>query len=257
MGNSCQSCISDRHTVTTPPHGREGSSPDQHFPTDLPIPTTSSPALSHHEGSSLPPQPPINSLPSSPLSIDSINLRIQKVDPADQIEPLISFVDYHLQRIKGSSQEASSSSSHLTSVASNTTLAAQFMDFISTEAENLQKTDIAKEMGGLALEGLKKVGEAHWVFLGLSVVASALERCVTVRSNVSECIDLLQAIVFLAKDLKVFRERMPDERERLCGAVQMIVEGAIMCSDYISKDDSPGIGSQQQHKTNLERPMKV
>jgi hypothetical protein len=99
--------------------------------------------------------------------------------------------------------------------------------------------DIAKEMGSLALEGLKKVGEAHWVFLGLSVVASALGRCVTVTTNVLECIELLQAIVDLAKDLKRFRETMPDERERLRRAVQVTVEGAIMCSDYILKGRLP------------------
>ncbi|XP_059068926.1 disease resistance protein TAO1-like [Cryptomeria japonica] len=216
MGNACQFCTS-HPSVMSPPHD-EGSS----LPSPPPI-IPSSPL-------------PISTTFSPPLSIDSLIQSIKQVNPTDEIDSLLNFIEDRLRRIKGTPEKASTSSSLLDSVTSTTTLAAKVVDTITTEAEKLASMDIAKEMGSLALSGLKMVGEAHWILLGLSVAACALERCVTVTSNVSDCIDLLQAIAFLAKDLKQFKEAMPGESKRLCQAVQMIVEGAVMCCDYINKE---------------------
>ncbi|KAH9312904.1 hypothetical protein KI387_027939, partial [Taxus chinensis] len=74
-----------------------------------------------------------------------------------------------------------------------------------------------------------------WIFVGLSVVAFALETCVKARSNVSECIELLEEIVLLAKDLNEFKRAMPAESEKLLKAIHVIVEGSVMCCDYIQK----------------------
>ncbi|XP_059069009.1 uncharacterized protein LOC131053404 [Cryptomeria japonica] len=218
MGNACQCCAS-RPSVLSPPHD-EGSSLPSPPPQPLIIPSSPLPILTTS---------------SPPLSIDSLIQSIKQVNPTDEIDSLLNFIEDRLRRIKDTPEKASTSSSLLDSVTSTTTLAAKVVDTITTEAEKLASTDMVKEMGRLALSGLNMVGEAHLLLLGLSVAAHALERCVTMKSNDKDCIDLLQAIAFLAKDLKQFKEAMPGESERLSQAVQMIVEGAIICCDYINK----------------------
>ncbi|GLJ51993.1 hypothetical protein SUGI_1105170 [Cryptomeria japonica] len=184
------------------------------------LPAVMSPS---HAGSPLP--PPIGSLVPT----------IQQLDPNDQIDLLIDLIEVQLQRIKALPEKSSISSSLLDSVAPKISLAATIIDIVSTEADKLFKTDLTKGMGRLVLDGLRMVGEAHWIFVGLAVAAYALERGVSMRCNVSECINVLEEIGFLAKDLKRFKEANPGETDRLCKAVQIIVEGAITCCDYISK----------------------
>ncbi|GLJ51984.1 hypothetical protein SUGI_1104810 [Cryptomeria japonica] len=184
------------------------------------LPAVMSPS---HAGSPLP--PPVRSLVPN----------IQQLDPNDQIDLLIDLIEVQLQRIKALPEKSSISSSLLDSVAPKISLAATIIDTVSTEADKLSKTDLTKGMGRLVLDGLRMVGEAHWIFVGLAVAAYALERGVSMRCNVSECINILEEIGFLAKDLKRFKEANPGETDRLCKAVQIIVEGAITCSKCLPR----------------------
>ncbi|KAH9302790.1 hypothetical protein KI387_014373, partial [Taxus chinensis] len=138
-----------------------------------------------------------------------------------------------------SSEESTSTSSaqiiDLDSVASTTDLAAKFIDKISTEAERFKGADVAKEMGNIALSVVKAVGESHWVFLGLSVVAYSLQRVVEVRSIDSKCRELLEKLVDVAKDVKKLREAIPHETEKLSKAIHILVEGAVISCDYIKE----------------------
>ncbi|GLJ53813.1 hypothetical protein SUGI_1148590 [Cryptomeria japonica] len=202
---------------------------------------------------SLPPPSIPNTSSPTPFS-ESMKPIIQQLEllhPTEQIDQLIDSIDYLLQKIKASPGEESSSSIPLDSVVSNTRLGADVIDKISTQVENSK--EVFAEMGNLALNGVKMVGEAHWVFLGLSVAAYALERCVTVRSNVSECMELLQKISLLAKDLKQFNELMPGESDRLGKAVQIVLEGAIMCCSYIGKGKISRYWSAAAAKDQLEK----
>ncbi|KAH9295274.1 hypothetical protein KI387_038862 [Taxus chinensis] len=90
-------------------------------------------------------------------------------------------------------------------------------------------------MGSMVLSSVKAIAQTHWIFLGLSVVAFALETCVKATPNVSERIELLEEIVLLAKDLNEFKRAMPEETEKLLKAIHVIFEGAVMCCDYIEK----------------------
>ncbi|KAH9295050.1 hypothetical protein KI387_038638, partial [Taxus chinensis] len=111
------------------------------------IPTVSSPI----------PSIPTVSLPPAPIV--SIKL-IQQVDLTQQIDLLIAFIE---QRIKPSSEASTSSSSAqiIDSVASSTDLAAKFINTISSEADRFKGTDVAKEMGNIALRAVKAVGESQ------------------------------------------------------------------------------------------------
>ncbi|KAH9288695.1 hypothetical protein KI387_032812, partial [Taxus chinensis] len=121
------------------------------------------------------------------------------------------------------------------SVASSTTLAAKIIDLISTEAQTFAKSEIAKAIGSTGISAAKFIGEAHWIFLALSMAAYALERCATVTSNVEECWELLLAIVDAAKELKKFMEAMGGESEKVGKAVTVVAEGAFMCCHYIDQ----------------------
>ncbi|KAH9309547.1 hypothetical protein KI387_037458, partial [Taxus chinensis] len=119
--------------------------------------------------------------------------------------------------LQKASTSASSSSSgiSLESMASTMKFAAQVIDKIKTEVGNLQDSQLLKVIGSGAVKAAKLAGESHWIFLALSVTAYALEEYVKIKENESKCIELLETIVELAKDLRNFVQPMPEERERV------------------------------------------
>ncbi|XP_057835962.2 uncharacterized protein LOC131046282 [Cryptomeria japonica] len=234
MGNSCGCCLS-----TSP------ATPHPHIPPPHPPP---------HPPPSPPPPPSLESV------IHSISQSIGNENPTQKIGLLIQFIDDMLLKIKAPSQHGASTSSsgiQLDSVAWGTKAASEIIDTISREAKELEKSEVAKELGNVALKAVKLVGESHWIFLGLSMAAYALERCVTVRSNVSEVNELLEKIVDLAKDVKKLGETTPrDISERLCSAVHIIVEGTILCCEYTDQGKLQRYWLAAAMQTQLEKTGK-
>ncbi|KAH9288696.1 hypothetical protein KI387_032813, partial [Taxus chinensis] len=69
-------------------------------------------------------------------SLDSFKLLVANADPINQIDPLINFIENQLTRMKDPTEASSSSGGiQVEAVASSTTLAAQIIDKISTEAQ--------------------------------------------------------------------------------------------------------------------------
>ncbi|KAH9309565.1 hypothetical protein KI387_037476, partial [Taxus chinensis] len=197
----------------------------------------------------------------SMVALDSIMKSIpDTVDPVQTLDPLIELIDKQVERIKATSlQKASTSASSsssgialesMSSMASVMRLAAQVIDKIKTEAGNLQDSQLLKVIGSGAVKAAKLAGESHWIFLALSVTAYALEEYVKIKENESKCIELLENIVELAKDLRNFVKPMPEERERVRKAVRVIVEGAVTCCDYIARGNASrywyGVDTQLQ-----------
>ncbi|KAH9309563.1 hypothetical protein KI387_037474 [Taxus chinensis] len=183
----------------------------------------------------------------SVVALESIMKSIpDTVDPLQTLDPLIELIDKQaLDRIKLASLEKASASpssgiahESVSFMASSMSLAAQVIDKIKTEAGNLQDSKLLEVMGSGAVKAAKLAGESHWIFLALSVTAYALEKYVKIKENASKCIDLLENIVELAKDLRKFLRPMPEERERVRKAVRAIVEGAVTCCDYIAQGNS-------------------
>ncbi|KAH9288704.1 hypothetical protein KI387_032821, partial [Taxus chinensis] len=174
---------------------------------------------------------------SSGDSLDSIKLLIADADPIQQIDPLIHFIENQLMRMKDPTEASSSSGGiQVEAVASSTTLAAQIIDKISTEAQTFADSEVAKAIGSTVISAAKVIGEAHWIFVALSMAAYALERCGTVTSNVEECMELLLTVAEVAKDLKKFKEAMSGEGDQKVGkAVKVVAEGAFMCCQYIAQ----------------------
>eukprot|EP01018_Ginkgo_biloba_P018511 Gb_35000 [translate_table: standard] len=124
------------------------------------------------------------------------------------------------------------------SVKSGILFASHIIQKISTEVERLEKTRIPQEIGKMAIEAMNVVGQSHWILLGFSIVASVLDKIEKVSSNVSECIDLLDTMIELAKTLERINNEILNDADILNKAVQVIVEGATVCCEYISKGKS-------------------
>ncbi|GLJ52029.1 hypothetical protein SUGI_1106060 [Cryptomeria japonica] len=232
MGNSCGCC-------NPPPPNNNSPNPNQ------------SPATPHPHLSS--PSPSLESV------IHTISQSLGNENPTQKIGLLIRFIDNMLLKIKAPSQHGASTSSsgiQVESVAWSTRAASDIIDIISREANELEKSEVAKELGRVALKAVKLVGESHWIFLGLSMAAYALERCLTVTSNLLEYKELLEKIVHLAKDVEKLGQTIPRDNERLCCAVQVIVEGTVLCCDYSTQGKLSRYWNADVMQSQLEKTSK-
>eukprot|EP01018_Ginkgo_biloba_P035831 Gb_01035 [translate_table: standard] len=189
-----------------------------------------------------------------------------------QLTPLVEFIGNQLSRIKAalpSPATASTSRSRMAgyvkdmtkpeSVHSGIVFASKIIGRISEEVEELENTGIIEEMGRVAVSAVKVIGQSrHWALLGLSMVASVLEGIETVSSNVSECVELLERMVELAKTLQTLESALSHEahREPLNRAVETIVEGATFCCVYIAKGKASRFLSARTVETQLEKTRK-
>ncbi|KAH9312883.1 hypothetical protein KI387_027918 [Taxus chinensis] len=244
MGNSCGRCLGNSCACCCV------------NPSDQPADSHSHPEVESQQPADSPPHQSLES--DSTLLLESIKRSIEETDPMQQRQLLISSIQNQLQMIKAKSQPSTSSSSssssgiHLESVGSAIKLGAEVIDTISQEAEKFSKTGMAKEMGNVVLRSVKGIAQTHWIFVGLSVVAFVLETCVKARSNVSECIELLEEIVQLAQDLNDLKRAMPAKSDKLLKAIHVIVESAVMCCDYIQK----GRLSRYWSATTMEKQLE-
>eukprot|EP01018_Ginkgo_biloba_P035777 Gb_37478 [translate_table: standard] len=218
--------------------------------------------------------PPPHPTPTHSFS-DDIKEEINKLHETNvdltQLTPLLEFIDNQVSRIKAalpSPATATTSRSGMAdyvkeqtkpeSVHSGIEFASKIIDRISKEVEELEKTGIVEEMGRVAVSAVKVIGQSHWVLLGLSMVASVLDRIETVSSNVSDCVELLEMMVELAKTLQTLNSALSQEaqREPLNRAVETIVEGATLCCDYIAKGKASRFLSARTIETQLEKTSK-
>eukprot|EP01018_Ginkgo_biloba_P014818 Gb_24841 [translate_table: standard] len=110
----------------------------------------------------------------------------------NQLDPFIEFIDHQLSSIKRKAPSTSGSTlldpvkKHVNHESANGGIifVSGFIEKFSKEVEELQKTGVTREMGSVTVEVSKVVGQSHWVLLGLSLVAFALERANQVSSNV-------------------------------------------------------------------------
>ncbi|KAH9292997.1 hypothetical protein KI387_041824 [Taxus chinensis] len=206
--------------------------------------------FSHENAVLISPTHPQARAESTP-SLDSIMLLVKDVDPVQHIDLLIDFIENQLTRMEAPTEASSSGGIQVESVASSTTLAAKIIDLISTEAQTFAKSEIAKAIGSTGISVAKVIGETHWMFLALSMTAHALERCVTVTSNVEECRELLLTIATVAKDLKKFKEAMDGESEKVGKMVTVVADHAFMCCHYIDQ----GRASRYWSATTIEKEL--
>eukprot|EP01018_Ginkgo_biloba_P007153 Gb_18291 [translate_table: standard] len=103
---------------------------------------------------------------------------------------------------------------------------------------------VPQEMGRVSVEVVKQVRQSHWLLLGLLMMASAVERMEKASSNKSDCIKLLESMRDLAKIVERLKHTIPEEVEILNKAVQVLVEGATICRNYISKENTSRLDFQ-------------
>eukprot|EP01018_Ginkgo_biloba_P021748 Gb_15441 [translate_table: standard] len=157
---------------------------------------------------------PTSAPPNSfPEEMKKFVLGTKKID-VSQLTPLVEFIDNRLSQIKG----------------------------------------ILEDMGRVTVDAVKVIGQSHWVLLGLSMVASVLKRIETVSSNVSECVELLEMMAELAKNLQKLNTVLSQEsHKQLNRAVEIIVEGATICCDYIAEGKTPRFWSTRTVESQLEK----
>eukprot|EP01018_Ginkgo_biloba_P000752 Gb_31116 [translate_table: standard] len=152
------------------------------------------------------------------------------------LSEFIHFIDDRISKIKGVQQALSTSNStNAESVNVGIKFGSSVIEKISKKVEEFPKTGVPQEMGRMTVEVVKQIGQSHWVLLGLLMVASALERMDKASSNEADCIELLETMTDLAKIVQRLNNTIPEEADILNKAVQVIVGGATICCNYISK----------------------
>eukprot|EP01018_Ginkgo_biloba_P007040 Gb_01496 [translate_table: standard] len=170
--------------------------------------------------------------------------QLLEINNADDLTPLIAFIEDLFSTLKMSShsaQQQSTSTGTYTSeiVKSHIKFAAYLMDNISSEGKKLQNdtATLVSRFPGEALrvvtDAMKGAGNLHWIAVGFSVIAFVLETMQRVSSNVEKALQLLDKIMDLAKILRKLYERMPNETDKLNKAVHTIVQGAMISCSYI------------------------
>eukprot|EP01018_Ginkgo_biloba_P000756 Gb_33405 [translate_table: standard] len=134
----------------------------------------------------------------------------------------------------------------------------QFPAFIKFIDDGLSKIKgLPQEMERMTVEVVKQAGQSHWVLLGLLMVASALERMEKASSNESDCIELLERMTDLAKIVQRLNNTIPEEADILNKAVQVIVEGATVCCNYISKGKDFQVGFSKPFYLQNNLPVSL
>eukprot|EP01018_Ginkgo_biloba_P035655 Gb_36886 [translate_table: standard] len=189
-----------------------------------------------------------------------------------QITLLVEFIDKQLSRIKAKLPGTASPSNitmaknvkdHIKpeSVHSCIKFASKIIERVLKEVEELQKTGITQEMGRVAANAVKAIGQSHWALLGLWMVASVLERIETVSSNLSDCVKLLEIMFEIAKNLQelnsVLSQEADHHHKQLIRAVEIIVEGATICCDYIAKGNKSRFWSAGTVETQLKETRTI
>ncbi|KAH9289596.1 hypothetical protein KI387_033713, partial [Taxus chinensis] len=117
----------------------------------------------------------------------------------------------------------------------------KFFECISDGAKTIsdQKSSSSKlssEAQSAALDAVKVLGNVHWVAVGLLAIANVLERFEKISANDRDCMDLLKAMLDLAKFLKQLKDMNAEIHkeisEKMMEALRLIVTGSILCRSF-------------------------
>eukprot|EP00252_Welwitschia_mirabilis_P002051 TRINITY_DN11993_c0_g1_i1.p1 TRINITY_DN11993_c0_g1~~TRINITY_DN11993_c0_g1_i1.p1 ORF type:complete len:1346 (+),score=190.78 TRINITY_DN11993_c0_g1_i1:278-4315(+) len=173
-------------------------------------------------------------------SLEDLRSRIDQIgNPNARINELLRFVETKMTAIQQRAQPSGTSEEAQT-VSTCIEVASDFVDHVSIEVEISKGHDLAKALGSATLDVAKHLGEVHWILLGLSVVSYAIEAWQIPKSNAQECIELLQEMVDVAKNIRRMYDRIcrdsPQHSETLERFLRLIVEGVFVILCYCEQN---------------------
>ncbi|KAH9326508.1 hypothetical protein KI387_006686, partial [Taxus chinensis] len=96
---------------------------------------------------------------------------------------------------------------------------------------------LSREAQSAAFDAVKVVGNVHWAAAGLLAIANVLERFEMISANDRDCMDLLKAMLDLAKFLKQLKDMNADVHkqisEKMMEALHLIVSGSIIRDELV------------------------